>query len=260
MNAPQPLRFREPFPYEIYLPPGSGPHPLVCITPILGRFLILEDLHFERRFARFFAKHGLATALIDRPIFEFDPKCGLEQIQEYLEQSLSRNKKVLDSVLLRKDIDPKRIGSFGMSFGAVVNCLWGASDSRIKTHVLAMAGGNLPEIFMTSRDPLMKSYMKAVLESKPVFKNTAVDRTNLKEVLKEIFLLEPLNSAHLLPAQNILLLLAIFDHVVKFRYGMALRQALGKPKTIFLPLGHYTSILLVPILQWQVLKFFQKKL
>ena len=54
--------------------------------------------------------------------------------------------------------------------------------------------------------------------------------------------------------------LALFDHVIRFRYGLALWRTLGKPETVFLPLGHYASILTIPILKWKVISFFKKKL
>ena len=246
------ILFKEPSPFELYLPEGPGPFPLICLTPILGRLAFLEDFFLEHRLAPFFASQGFATALIERPIFEFNPAQGLEQIQEYLEESLRRNKKVLDYLIQQKEIDPQRIGSYGMSFGAVVNSLWAASDPRLKAHVFSLIGGNIPEIILTSRDPLMRAYLKAILDSR--------GGQNLKSALEEAIRLDPLKTSHSIPRENILMFLALFDHVIRFRYGLALWRVLGKPETVFLPLGHYASILTIPILKWKVISFFKKKL
>ncbi len=250
----QRIKFNEPSPFELFLPPRRGPLPLICLTPILGRLQWMEDLFFEKRFARFFASQGFACALIDRPLFEFVPHRGLEQIQDYLEESVARNKKVLDLLLAKKEIDPQRVGSFGISFGAIVNSLWAGADSRLKAHVFALAGGNLPAILVSSRDPLMRSYIQSIL------KGTGILKENLKDHLVKAITIDPLRAARSISKESVFLLLGIFDRVIRFRYGWAFREALGKPKTRFLPLGHYGSLLAVPMIQGEVLEFFKKKL
>lgn len=245
------IAFQEPSPFELSLPEGAGPFPLICLSPILGRLLFFDDLFLERRFARFFASQGFAAALIDRPIFEFNPARGLEQIQEYLEESVLRNKKVLDLLVARKEIEAEKIGSFGISFGAVLNSLWAAADPRLRAHAFSLAGGNLPEILITSRDPLMRSYLAAM--------RVGV-RGDLKSALQKAVSLDPLNAARSIPRENVFLTLALFDRVIRLRYGLAFRQALGKPETLFLPFGHYTSLVAVPFTKWKTLEFFKKKL
>jgi len=253
-QAVQKRVFDLPSHFELYLPQEPGPSPLICITPILGRLVLFQDLFLERRFACFFANHGFAAVLIDRPIFGFNSNLGLGQIHDYLEESVMRNKAVLDYLLTQKEIDPTKIATFGMSFGAVVNSLWAASDTRPKAHVFALAGGNLPEIFLSSRDPLMRSFFRAALAS------VGFDKKVLMASLEKIFQTDPLTAAPFITKENVLLCLALFDRVVPLRYGLAFRRVLGTPKTIFIPLGHYLSVLAVPLLKWNVLAFFKKKL
>lgn len=253
------MSFLKPSPFELYLPEGSGPFPLICLTPILGRLAFLEDLFFERRLARFFASQGLAAALIDRPFFEFHRGRGLEQIQEYLEASCSRSQSILDSLLTRSEIESRQIGSLGISFGAVVNALWVASDPRLKAHIFVLGGGNLPEIFMSSRDPLMRNYLEAILKSRGTESFPPRAREELKAAFREAIRVDPLEVAHSIPKENVLMVLALFDRVIRLPYGLALWRALGKPKTFFLPVGHYSSILLLPFLKWKLLAFFKKK-
>ena len=244
----------DPFPFWLYQPERPGPLPLLCLTPLLGRFLFLEDLYFERRHARFFAQHGFAAALIDRPIFQFDPARGLEQIQSYLEESVTRNKRVLDVLLQRKDLQANAVGSFGISFGGVTNSLWAGQDSRLKANVFGLAGGNITEIMLTSRDPLMRDYMKSMLRS------TGLGKKDLGEALKKVIRLDPLNAASSIPRENVLMFLALFDRVIQLRYGLALRRSLGNPKTLFVPLGHYTTLLAMPFLKRRALEFFNERL
>lgn len=256
MSALKPLRHirgGNPLPFDLYFPEGNGPFPLICITPLLGRLVLFEDLFFERWLARFFAKKGLAAAVMARPIFEFNPARGLGQLQEYLDESVERNRSVLNRLVENEVIDVQNIGTLGISFGAVVNTLWASSDSRLKAHVLALGGGRLADIFVTSRDPLMRSYLKAALESE------RCSPEELRARLGRIFTSDPLKSAKVLPGENILLILALFDRVIRFRNGLSLRRALRNPRTFFLPLGHYTSILSAPLLRWEMLRFFKEK-
>lgn len=239
--------------FELYLPEKPGRHPLICITPLLGRLFFLNDLILERHFARFFRKNGFAAAVACRPIFEFNPERGLEQIQHYLDLCVMRNKWILDELIQREEIDPERVGTYGASFGAVVNSLWAAEDPRLKAHLFALGGGNLPEIVMTSRDPLMLSYVKAMK------KKTGLEGEALLGAIKKVLFRDPLEAARKIPRESVCLHLALFDRVVRTRYAFAFRKALGNPETVFIPLGHYSSILSIPFLQSQVLRFFRRR-
>ncbi len=245
--------FSVPSPFDLYLPEGLGSLPFIFITPLLGRLLFFDDLLLESHFARFFASRGFGVALIHRPIFAFDPERGLEQMQEYLTESVARNRKVFDFLLARKEINPEKVGDFGISFGAVVNSLWAARDPRLKAHVFALGGGNLAEIFMTSRDWLMRSYFKAAV------RKMGGKKEDLKAGLKKLLHPDPLEVCQSIPRENILMVLALFDRVIRFRYGLAFRSALGNPETVFLPLGHYTSIPTIPFIQWKALDFFKRR-
>ena len=247
------MSFLEPCPMELYLPRRPGRYPLICLTPILGRLGFLEDLFMERHYARFFAKHGFAACLIDRPIFEFDPHQNLHQIQNYLESSAKRSVVALDCMVKQEEVDPQAVGSFGISFGAIVNILWAARDPRLTANVFALAGGNIPEIIMTSRDPLMRSYARSIV------KGTGLAGAELQSALKNSIQIDPLQAAGFISPGNVLLLLGIFDRVIRFRYGLGLRKALRNPETIFIPLGHYFTLLAAPFLIRRALTFFRKK-
>ena len=70
--------------------------------------------------------------------------------------------------------------------------------------------------------------------------------------------MDPLTAAGTAPDKT-LMILARFDQVVPFRYGMALREKLGNPETFYLPLGHYLSMFVSPSLKWKVARFFKEK-
>ena len=243
--------------YELHLPQKDSsppPWPFILILPILGRLLFLPDIFIERRIARFFNQRGFAVSILRRDFFSFDPRQGIEQIGLYLSSTIEQAKTMLDEILKNPKIDPLRVGSLGISFGGVINVLLSAQEARIKASVVALAGGNLPEIIATSRDPLVKNYYAAIVKGLGMKREEFI--STLKEQLKE----EPLRVAPKIDSQKIFMMIARLDRVVFPCYSTALWQALGKPQAIFIPLGHYFSLLALPYLNRQALAFFRQKL
>ena len=48
-----------------------------------------------------------------------------------------------------------------------------------------------------------------------------------------------------------------FDRSVPYRYGLALWRALGRPERVLVPLGHYTTFLLLPWLERRAMDHFR---
>ncbi len=238
---------------SLYMPEGTGPFPLICQTPLLGRLGFLEDLFFEKKIALYFAKKGFACAILNRPIFEYDPGRDLTQLSHYIETSIRRNEESLDDLLKNPSIDSNRVGTFGMSFGSIINSLWAARDKRLKAHVFALPGADIAEIFMTSGDPLMRSYREAAI------RHSGLADKKLSDKLRSVFKQDPLHFSADIPQDAALIILAVFDRVIKFDLGLKFKRALGNPKTFYLPLGHYTSILTIPFLRYAAVRFFNKK-
>ena len=240
--------------YELSFPEkGKAPYPLILILPVLGRILCLPDFWIEKKLAQFFNRRGFAAAIVVRDFFEYAPAQGIEQVGKYLSAATQKAKTALDELLKIPQIDSNRIGSLGISFGGVLNVLFMAEEPRIQAGVIALAGGNLPEIITTSRDPLVKNYCKTILNGLGLNREEFVRR--LKEELEE----EPLRFAPAVDPNKILMIIAQWDRVVFPRYSLNLRKALQNPETVFLPLGHYFSLLAMPYLERKALRFFQQK-
>jgi len=240
--------------YELFLPRQEGPHPLIVISPALGRVFFLPDLFFEKQMARFFTKHGFATAVVHRDFFNIEREGGLGQVDRYLEDSVGKIKKSFDELVQREDIDKNRVVSLGVSFGGMVNILFAAREPRIKAHVFALAGANIPEILTTSRDPLVRLYCHQILDV------CGLGREEFVRSLKASLQNEPFESARKIEPDSVLMIIARFDHVVLPIYSKLLWEALRKPETLFLPVGHYFTILLLPYLERKALEFFRRKL
>ncbi len=241
--------------FELVLPPKQKePCPLVLMLPILGQLLFFTDLGIERTIAHFFSRKGFAVAILRRDFFQYHPHEGIEQVGNYLSRTVKQAKLALDELVKNPAIDATRIGSLGISFGGILSVLLTAEEPRLKACVTALAGGNIPEIIVTSKDPLLSSYCRELLQG------LKLTREEFVRELKKDFKEEPLKVAEKIDPEKILMIIARFDRVVFPRYALALWNALRKPKVIFVPLGHYFTILIMAYLNRQALAFFKQKL
>ncbi len=240
--------------FELLLPPKQKePAPLILILPILGQLLFFTDLWIERMIAHFFVRKGFAVAILRRDFFQYLPHKGIEQVGDYLSRTVEQAKLALDELVKNPAVDATRIGSLGISLGGVLSVLLAAEEPRLKACVVALAGGNIPEIIVTSKDPLLSSYCRELL------RGLKLSREEFVRELKKDFKEDPLEAAKQIDPEKILMVIARFDHVVFPRYALALWEALRKPKAIFVPLGHYFTILVMAYLNRRALAFFKQR-
>ena len=55
-------------------------------------------------------------------------------------------------------------------------------------------------------------------------------------------------------------MLGFFDTVVPINKGLELREHMDKPETLFVPGGHYSSILFIHYIRYRCFRFFQEHL
>jgi hypothetical protein len=232
--------------FESTLP---GRRPAIVFNPILG-----GDYPLERGICRFFAAHGFHTAMVRRKTLKISPEHDVARIELLLRQGLIRIRQVVDWMETHERVDPERMGSFGISMGGIAGVMTAAVEPRLKAHVIALAGGGIPDILGGSNDKLLAKPRRRYLQHNKLDLPTLVLR--LREEIKT----DPLRLAPYVENRNILLFIAVFDRTIGFRNSLRLRDALGRPRTIFLPFGHYTAYFSLPYLKFASLRYFQKTL
>jgi len=75
--------------------------------------------------------------------------------------------------------------------------------------------------------------------------------------LTELLRSEPLRVAGAIDPRRSLAVIALWDRVIGWRNSLDIWRALGRPQTIWLPTGHYTSLFALPYIKLRVLWFFQ---
>ena len=238
----------EPIEIIWFAPKLPGRRPLILISPIRGSDTIVVD-----DCARVFASCGYHAAIVKRAHSKFDPDGPLSQVEDTLHAAVIRHRQALDWLLQQPGVDPNRVASFGISYGAIIDAALAAVEPRVKVHVIDLAGGPLAGVMRSSDEIGLRRDWNCIrrghdLTSKQVY-----------EDLQDVIRTDPVKLAPYVPRDDVLMLIARFDHSVPTRYQLRLWQALGKPRADFVLLGHYTSILALPAHRLSIMKFFEEK-
>ncbi len=238
----------EPIQIVWFAPKQSGPRPLILISPIRGSDTIVVD-----DCARVFASCGYHAAIVKRAHSKFDPDGPLSQVEDTLHTAVIRHRQALDWLLEQPGVDPERVATFGISYGAIVDAALAAVEPRVKIHVIDLAGGPLAGVMRSTDEIGLRRNWDCIRRGH--------DLTNKQvyEDLESVIRTDPVKLAPYVDRDDVLMLIARFDHSVPTRYQLKLWNALGKPRADFVLLGHYTSILALPAHRLSIMNFFAEK-
>lgn len=122
----------------LVVPPGKGPFPAVIWAHGSGG--TRDDLILP---ATWLAARGAVSLVVDDP-FERDPQLNLASDAKQraaIVQQVIDLRRAVDLLQSRPDVDPKRIGFMGLSFGAMQGALLSGADSRVKAFDLQSGRG-----------------------------------------------------------------------------------------------------------------------
>ena len=239
---------REPIRMRWFVPNAPEKHPLILVSPIRGSDTIVVD-----GCARAFASSGYHAAIVERAHFDFDPTGPLSQVEDSLRAVVIRHREALDWLVAQPGVDPDRVGAFGVSYGAIVTAVLAAVDPRVKICVIDLAGGPLAGVMKSSEERSLRRNWDRSRDSH------ALTDDQLYETLRAVIRTDPVKLAPYVARDHVLMLIARFDSSVPTRYQLKLWRALGKPRADFVPLGHYTSMLVLPAHRLSVMRFFEEK-
>lgn len=237
---------------DLYLPKNMKPGeklPAILISPILGGNMVVD------RFARYYAGRGMIAALVYRKrVFWDDEEEYPHQLENYLRLSVVRLRQALDWLEVQPEVDAKRIGAFGVSYGAILHTVLAAVDDRVKYHVLAMPAGELSDLIQVCPEKALRKMERHVLEK------YGYPREKVYEDLKQSIKTDPIYLASYVPRSKVQIYIALFDRVVGAKRSWRLWKALGKPHVKVMPFGHYGGVLIFPYLQLQSYLAFKRHL
>jgi hypothetical protein len=203
---------------------------LILVFPVLGgRKNVIENY-----FAEYFARYGFDTAIVHRSE-DFKKPENIDRLEDLFRANVVRDRVAID--LFEREYGKKRFGSFGISRGAINVAMTAGVEPRLSHNVMLLGGSDLVSVFKRSDQSRIRKYIQSVTAAKNITPE------QFFEQLRAQLRTEPGHVVQHIDARNTLLFLGMFDRTVPFRYGLKLRRQLGLPQTVFLPAGHYTSIL-----------------
>ena len=209
--------------------------PTVVLLPILGNTALMVDV-----FAARLAEQGMHACIVLRREESLEPKEDVASLEAEARVSLIRARQAVTWLAARPDVDPARLGTLGISAGAIQGVMLAGTDVRLQTHAWLLGGGPLADVVMESREGRIeegREVLKAALD--------ASDR-RLHRLLQTGLRSDPLKLARHVDPAGVLMVLARRDRSVPHERGRDLWRALGRPRLEETPLGHYTTFALLP--------------
>lgn len=237
---------------DYYLPNNLKPgekRPAVLISPILGGNMVVDH------FARYYAGRGFIAAIVYRKkLFWQEDRSDMAQFEEYMRTCIIRLRESVDWLSAQPEVEPDRIGSFGISYGAILHSILAAVEPRIRFHVLAMPAGPISEVIMHCPDKAVIKLMKYAQE------HYRMTPEEIERELQATVKTDPMLLAPYVPREKVQVYVALFDKVVGAGRSFRLWRAMGKPKLRILPFGHYGGITVFPLLETQSYLALKKNL
>jgi hypothetical protein len=235
----------EPIAFEYYDVDGNARTPVVMLLPIFN-----GQLAIPRFFARYFANQGLAAVVVTRGR---DPLEALTAPVETVRGNLRDYSRVLDWIERQPELDPARIGMFGVSLGAMDAVMLTALDGRISALVIAMAGGDWSYLLANTNYRRVSRMIDDLAESQ----GTSAEAFGAK--LDAALELDPLALAPYIDAERVLMILTRTDAIIPFEAQQRLWATMGSPEALYLATGHRTSIVFFPKLRSAAFEFFARR-
>ena len=231
--------------------PRGGKVPLIIIAPILAG--AVTDYLECRIFSRWACAEGMATFYIhqEKDILT-DARDGID-FEKLIRENVQDNIRALDLFLERPEIDTARVGSLGISLGAIKNVVLIAVEPRLTANVLCLAGADLPRILLRSREKRVERYLRRREERE------GLSPEGVAAELERNFQADPAKFAPAIASDRVLLFLGSLDQSVPYDLGLLLREKLGLPDTWILLAGHYSGILAAPFAANRGFAFFHRR-
>jgi pimeloyl-ACP methyl ester carboxylesterase len=194
----------------------------------------------EEHFIRAFTDAGFAVFWLEMPYqFHRRPRAGIPSGQVFLSRTaagLARNfrqsaldaRRAVDWLSQRPEIDPKRIGLFGVSLGGMVGAAVYSVDPIPRYAVFLLAGADFPSLVLSSA------------MTGPFARRMGISAEQMRSTWQG---LDPWDHRDSNAAKPALLVNVRWDAVVPRANALKLHEAFPASRQEWLLGGHYSSIL-----------------
>jgi dienelactone hydrolase len=197
------------------------------------------DFPLARLFCNTLAQHGVHALFLKMPYYgpRRDPDSPRRMVSPDPRETVAgMTQAVLDirrgSAWLeaQPEIDPDRLGIFGISLGGITAALAMAAEPRLQNVCLMLAGGDIGRAILDSP------------ETQPIRERWLAQGGTRDEFLEIFRAVDPVTYAAAARGKRILMLNARDDEVIPRACTESLWKALGQPEIQWYPGGHYSVV------------------
>ncbi len=241
---------------DFYEPKGYDKYPVVIfISHTTGSIPQIEG-----EFCRDLASNGIAALLIQTAYqknFSFSRKWfvekskerGADELLELLRQLVIETRRSIDWLETRPGVMKDRIGVMGISLGGILVPVVAGVDDRINCAAIVLGGGDMGDILWNS---VMTGFFKERLISEGI--------DSAQELEEKMWVIDPLTFSFKAKKKPVIMINAHFDINIPRSSTLKLWRALGKPKLIWLPSVHATSIFEIGYAKIKTFQYFYEQL
>lgn len=217
-----------------YKPYGQGKKslltilpPILDITPV--DYLWAHEFTSRQNFNVFILKYNEKLN---------DENRSLSQFNINFASVMTSARLMIDYAETRKEIDTKKIATYGMSLGGILSSVFISIEPRVDAAILIVAGGNLAEVLAYSEQGLVKKYRNARMKAENL-----ETPEELENKVRETFLFDPLVFAPRRSPEDIYMVIAEDDTNVPTKNQLELWESFGRPQQLSIPGNHFPVIL-----------------
>jgi dienelactone hydrolase len=216
--------------FHFLVPDSDGPRPFILLLPILAggenlMWIVGWDL----------AKRGYAVAWTRRAGSAMARGQRAPEMEELFRRTVVQNRMLLDWVRHEDTVDLARMGLLGISMGGIVGGVLLALEPDLAAGALCLAGGNLPDLIMKSTESRVRRWRDWRS------REDGIGSHELRRELATYLVSDPASFGAYVDTDRVFLVSALLDEVVPISNQDLLWESLGRPRRLFLPLGHYTA-------------------
>lgn len=219
---------------EYFQPLSPGKHPGVIVLHILG-----GDFDLSRLFCRQLAHDGAAALFVKLPYYgprrQTDVKARM--ISEDPRETVAGMRQAILDIRRgvawlgeQPEVDPARLGVFGISLGGITGALALAIEPRLSFGCLMLAGGDVGRVAWDN--PRLEQLRERWL-------GQGKAKEEFFELLRSV---DPVTYAERAGGKRVLMLNAKNDEIIPRACTDSLWHALGKPEIVWYEAGHISAM------------------
>jgi len=234
--------------FHVLLPEGP-PRPVVLVLPILA-----GGDELTRAIARRLVARGFAAVWCERVAAALRPPQRGAELEQLFRRTVVQNRMLLAWLRSCPRVRGSEVCALGVSMGGMVGTVLSAVEPELCAAALVIAGADLPDLVVHSEEGRVRAWLdwRAAVDG--------LSPSGVEAELRRQLRSDPAALARFIPTDKVFLVAATLDDVIPKRNRTLLWEALGRPRRLEIPLGHYSMAMALDTVLGQVADFFTTRL